>query len=231
MVSPYNCGFGCSEWIVGDVGFAFFVSNAIGVLCLIIMRIQYSKLLFFTTLTALTVPVLAQQPAAPKPQDTEVWVAVPKIVTPGASDAAPPSDAIVLFDGKNLDEWVSAQDKSPAKWIVADGVLTVSKAPGVGNIETKRGFRNYQLHIEWKIPENITGTDQARDNSGVFLASTGPGDAGYELQVLDSYIQQNVRQRPGWEYLQTGHSSGEPESQALGMADLRRGLDRPNVQR
>jgi hypothetical protein len=79
------------------------------------------------------------------------------------------------------------QDKSPAKWIVADGVLIVSKAPGVGNIETKRAFRNYQLHIEWKIPENITGTDQARGNSGVFLASTGPGDAGYELQILDSY--------------------------------------------
>jgi hypothetical protein len=58
---------------------------------------------------------------------------------------------------------------------------------GVGNIETRQAFRNYQLHIEWKIPENITGTDQARGNSGVFLASTGPGDAGYELQILDSY--------------------------------------------
>jgi hypothetical protein len=154
-----------------------------------IMRIQNSKLLLFTTLIALTVPVpvFAQQPAAPKPQDTEVWEPVPKIVTPGASNAAPPSNAIVLFDGKNLDEWVSAQDKSPAKWIVADGVLTVSKAPNVGNIETKRAFRNYQLHIEWKIPENITGTDQARGNGGVFLASTGPNDAGYELQILDSY--------------------------------------------
>jgi Domain of Unknown Function (DUF1080) len=166
---------------------SYFLSNAIGVLCLMIMRIQSSKLFFCTTLTALTVPVLAQQPAASKPQDTEVWEPVPKIVTPGASNAAPPSDAIVLFDGKNLDEWVSAQDKSPAKWVVVDGVLIVSKAPGVGNIETKRAFRNYQLHIEWKIPENITGTDQARGNSGVFLASTGPGDAGYELQVLDSY--------------------------------------------
>ena len=152
-----------------------------------IMWIQHSKLPLFATLIALTVPVFAQQPAAPKPQETEVWEPVPKIVTPGASNAAPPSDAIVLFDGKNLDEWVSAQDKSPAKWIVADGILTVSKAPGVGNIETKRAFRNYQLHIEWKIPENITGSDQARGNSGVFLASLGPGDAGYELQVLDSY--------------------------------------------
>jgi hypothetical protein len=129
----------------------------------------------------------AAKPVAPKPQETEVWEPVPRVVTPGSVDAAPPSDAIVLFGGKDLNEWVSAQDGSPAKWIVADGVLTVNKSSGVGNIETKRTFRNYQLHIEWKIPENVTGTDQARGNSGVFLASTGPGDAGYELQVLDSY--------------------------------------------
>jgi hypothetical protein len=70
---------------------------------------------------------------------------------------------------------------------VHDGILTVKKAPGVGNIETRRKFHNYQLHVEWRIPENITGSSQARGNSGVFLASTGPGDAGYELQVLDSY--------------------------------------------
>jgi hypothetical protein len=63
----------------------------------------------------------------------------------------------------------------------------VSKERGVGNIETKRTFKDYQLHIEWRIPENITGSGQARGNSGVFLASTGPGDDGYELQVLDSY--------------------------------------------
>ena len=60
--------------------------------------------------------LVAQEPAKPKPEDTEVWEPVPKIVTPGATSAGPPSDAIVLFDGKNLDEWVSAQDHSPAKW-------------------------------------------------------------------------------------------------------------------
>ena len=148
---------------------------------------QNSRLLVFATIIALAAPLSAQQSAAPKPEETEVWTPVPKVVTPGATDAAPPSDAIVLFDGKNLDEWVSAQDKSPAQWTVADGVMTVKKAPGVGNIETRRTFKNYQLHIEWKIPENITGSGQARGNSGVFLASTGPGDDGYELQVLDSY--------------------------------------------
>jgi len=167
--------------------------------------VQLSRFLVFATLSALATPLPAQPhssppgtgaqgvrapmqtaaAATPRPEDTEVWEPVPKVVAPGATDAAPPSDAIVLFDGKNLDEWVSSRDKSPARWIVADGVLTVNKAGG--NIETRRAFRNYQLHIEWKIPENITGSGQARGNSGVFLASTGPGDAGYELQILDSY--------------------------------------------
>jgi hypothetical protein len=138
-------------------------------------------------LAAFTASAFAQQPAAqePKPEDTEVWQPEPKVVTPGATCGAAPSDAIILFDGKNLDQWVSAQDKSPAKWTVANGVLTVNKA--VGNIETKRSFKNYQLHIEWRIPENVTGSGQLRGNSGVFLASTGSGDAGYELQVLDNY--------------------------------------------
>ncbi len=148
-------------------------------------RIQFSRLLASAALVALAAPLFAQTPPAPKPEDTELWEPVPKVVTPGATCGAPPSDAIVLFDGKNLDEWLSVRDKSPAKWTVADGVMTVSK--GQGNIETKRTFKNYQLHVEWKIPENITGSGQARGNSGVFLASTGPGDDGYELQVLDNY--------------------------------------------
>src|SRR5277367_3369326 len=133
------------------------------------MRIQISKLSALAILCSVVTLLSAQQPAKPKPEDTEVWEPVPKVVTPGATNADPPSDAIVLFDGKNLDEWVSAQDHSPAKWIVHDGIVTVSKAPGVGNIETRRTFKNYQLHIEWRIPENVTGTDQARGNSGVFL--------------------------------------------------------------
>ena len=162
------------------------------------MRIQVLKFLAIAILVAVRAPLSAQPPTtaphgaeqqtAPKPEDTELWEPAPKVVTPGTNNTAPPSDAIVLFDGKNLDEWVSAQDKSPAKWTVANGVLTVNKS--AGNIETKRSFRNYQLHIEWRIPENIMGSGQARGNSGVFLASPGPGDAGYELQVLDSYNNQ-----------------------------------------
>jgi 3-keto-disaccharide hydrolase len=127
----------------------------------------------------------APGPAQAKPSDTEVYTPVPKVVTPGRAADAPPSDAIVLFDGTDLSQWVSTRDKSAAQWQVANGVMTVNKP--TGNIETKRRFTDYQLHLEWRIPENITGTGQARGNSGIFLASTGPGDAGYELQILDSY--------------------------------------------
>jgi hypothetical protein len=164
------------------------------------MKTRIARLLVLTMLTALVVPIAARQNPTPpagaqapargtpprgNPADTEVWEPVPPIVTPGPTPSAPPSDAIILFDGTNLDQWVSNRDKSPAHWTVADGILTVNKP--AGNIETKRSFRNYQLHIEWRIPENITGDSQGRGNSGVFLASTGVGDAGYELQVLDSY--------------------------------------------
>jgi hypothetical protein len=146
------------------------------------MPIQFSKVLALSALLAVAAPVYAQKA---RPEDTEVWQPVPQVVTPGATCTAPPSDAIVLFDGKNLGQWVSTRDKSPAKWTVANGVMTVNKS--AGNIETKKSFKDYQLHIEWKIPSDITGSGQARGNSGVFLASTGPGDDGYELQVLDSY--------------------------------------------
>jgi hypothetical protein len=147
------------------------------------MKNALCAMLFAVVLAA---PVFAQQQSTMKPEETEVWQPVPPVVTPGAKDSDPPSDAIVLFDGKDESQWVSAKDHTPAQWVVADGMLTVNKNGG-GNIETRRTFRDYQLHIEWRIPADITGSGQARGNSGVFLASLGPGDAGYELQVLDSY--------------------------------------------
>ena len=127
----------------------------------------------------------AAQSAAGDPKDTEQWTPVPAVVSPGATSGSPPSDAINLFDGKNQDEWVSSHDHSPARWTIGHGVMTVDKTQG--NIETKRLFRSYQLHLEWRIPANIAGEGQLRGNSGVFLASTGADDAGYELQILDSW--------------------------------------------
>jgi hypothetical protein len=132
--------------------------------------------------------IMAQQKA--KPEDTEVYTPVPPKVTPGKFEyKEPPSDAVILFDGKNLNEWVSTEDRNkPADWKVEHDVMTVNKSGG--NIETKRTFGNYQLHLEWRVPKNITGQGQARGNSGLFLASLGKGDAGYELQILDSYENQ-----------------------------------------
>ena len=143
-----------------------------------------TKTLAILALTLVSaMPALAQQPAG-RPEDTEVWTPVPKVVTPGATNAAPPSDAIVLFDGHNLDEWIVAGDTTkPARWTVRKGVMTVNKA--AGDIETRRRFTNYQIHLEWRVPAGITGAGQARGNSGLYLGSTP--DGGYELQILDSY--------------------------------------------
>ena len=77
-----------------------------------IMRTHMWKFFVFLILGSMAVSLYAQQSTA-KPEDTEVWKPEPKVVTPGSTCGAPPSDAIILFDGKNLDEWVSAQDSSP----------------------------------------------------------------------------------------------------------------------
>ena len=146
------------------------------------IRLVAAATLALMTLTAM--PSHAQQhESKPRPEDTEVWTPVPKVVTPGRTDDAPPADAIVLFDGRYLDEWVTASDGSPARWTVANGAMTVNKP--TGDIRTKRRFGDYQLHIEWRIPAEITGKGQERGNSGVYLAMTDSG--GYELQVMDSY--------------------------------------------
>jgi len=111
------------------------------------------------------------------PKATEVWEPVPRKVDPGSSEKAP-SDAIVLFDGSNLNEWQS-KDGSAAGWEIKDGAATVVK--GTGDIFTKRQFGDVQLHLEWRSPSEIVGDGQGRGNSGVFFQGR------YEVQVLDSY--------------------------------------------
>ena len=112
----------------------------------------------------------------PPPEKTEVWKPVPAAVDPSRHGQAP-SDAIVLFDGKDLSEW-RGRDGEPG-WKVADGAMTV--VPGAGNLTTKRGFGDVQLHVEWRTPAEIVSESQGRGNSGVFLMGL------YEVQVLDSW--------------------------------------------
>lgn len=106
---------------------------------------------------------------------------LPPVVDPGpAGPALPaPSDATVLFDGKDLSAWVSAKAGAAAGWQVKDGYMEVVK--GTGAIRTRQGFGSCQLHVEWASPSPAVGEGQDRGNSGVFLMDT------YELQVLDSY--------------------------------------------
>src|ERR1700721_2642746 len=144
------------------------------------------QMLYACSLMVVVAGVAHSQDVSPaKPEDTEQWQPVPATVTPGEKGGAAPSDAVVLFDGKNLDQWVMAADQSPARWHVEHGEMVVDKS--VGNIETKRLFKNYQLHLEWRIPADVTCEGPARGNSGLFLASTGPEDQGYEIQILDSW--------------------------------------------
>jgi hypothetical protein len=120
-----------------------------------------------------------------KPEETEFYTPVPPVVTPGKTCGDAPSDAVILFNGKDLSQWVSTKDTTqPAAWTVNGDAFTVKK--GTGDIQTKQRFTDYQLHIEWRIPEGIHGSGQARGNSGVFLAAV-PNSNGYELQVLDNY--------------------------------------------
>jgi hypothetical protein len=96
--------------------------------------------------------------------------------TPEAIGKAP-SDAIVLFDGKDLSKWKGGDGKD-ARWAVENGAARVN---GTGNITTKQEFADFQLHVEWAAPNPPKGTGQGRGNSGVFLFGR------YEIQVLDSY--------------------------------------------
>ena len=96
----------------------------------------------------------------------------PKVVTPGSATVAP-SDAIILFDGKDLSQW-----KNGENWIIKDGAATANKS----GISTKQAFGDAQVHLEWASPEKVEGTGQGRGNSGIYLMGK------YEVQILDSFV-------------------------------------------
>jgi hypothetical protein len=111
----------------------------------------------------------AKQPF--KPYESGIVWEEPKLVAPGTA-GGPPSDAIVLFDGKNMDAWEGGQ-----KWVVEDGAAIASSF-----VKTKRPLGDCQLHLEFATPKEVKGKGQGRGNNGV-----GFMDARYEVQVLDSW--------------------------------------------
>lgn len=154
------------------------------------------KIKLALTLAALSMAFIgmAQEPDWEKlykeSQKTEVYEPVPPKVDTGKSYGEPPSDAIVLFEGTDLNKWTYDNPENPETWHVDNGILTVNKK--AGSITTKDTYMDYQLHLEYRIPENITGEGQSRGNSGIFLAYLGLDESGlfedgYEIQILDNY--------------------------------------------
>lgn len=129
----------------------------------------------FSTLSAQA----QETPKPPKmvPEMTEFWEPEVRVVTPAANSTSAPSDAIVLFDGKNLSAWKAKDGSGEAQWKVKDNAFTVGK----GDISTKKEFGDFQLHLEWSAPDEVKGTSQGRGNSGIFLQDR------YEVQILDNY--------------------------------------------
>jgi hypothetical protein len=152
----------------------------------------------FLAAVLVTSAALAQQPAPPKADHSlgydntpylpgnkwrvhDVSRPRPQIITPAAVPGQPPSDAIVLFDGKDLSKWVTTLrgQTSEPKWKLDNGYVEV--VDGAGSMTTKEKFGDVQLHVEWASPSEVKGKSQERGNSGIILMSK------YEVQVLDSY--------------------------------------------
>ena len=171
----------------------------------------------------------AQTAEPTDPKATEQWEPVPKVITPGKQDAAPPSDSIVLFDGRDLGQWETSKDHLPPHWKVHDGVVTVDKASG--NIQTRQHFRNYQLHLEWQVPKDITGEGQARGNSGALPRLHRAWRRGLRGSDPRFVQQQDLCQRPGRQHLQAGAAAGQCHASAGRMAKLRRRVDSAGVRR
>jgi hypothetical protein len=132
--------------------------------------------------------------AAAQTDNRQQYEPVPEKVT-GVVDGAAPSDAIVLFDGHNMDAWITAEAEQPAQWEIANGAMTVRR--GMRTIKTRQRFGDIQLHLEWRPTDVIEGEGQSRGNSGVFLHSI------FEVQILDSWENPTyVNGQAGSVYLQ-----------------------------
>ncbi|MBT8297263.1 MAG: DUF1080 domain-containing protein, partial [Maribacter sp.] len=126
-------------------------------------------------------------PMPMKPEMTEIWEPEVPVVTPAKMLGNAPSDAIILFDGSNLDQWVSKVDPTkPAPWKIVDNDH-MEVVPGTGYIQTKMKFGDCQLHLEFSAPDEVQSVGQGRGNSGVFFQDR------YELQILDSYNSRTYR--------------------------------------
>jgi hypothetical protein len=120
-------------------------------------------------------------PMPMKPEMTEIWNPEVPVVVPGDKPSDPPSDATILFNGNDLDQWESKKIKGkPAPWKIVDNEY-MEVVPGTGDIQTKLKFGDCQLHLEWSAPDLVESQGQGRGNSGVFLQDR------YEVQILDSY--------------------------------------------
>jgi hypothetical protein len=142
--------------------------------------IRTMRTIFFLGMMMMSGLLTAQDQNKKTPESTEIWEPQPRIITAGEKPGDAPSDALILFDGKNLDSWTGL-DGNAAKWTVKDGILTVvAKAQ---DIKTKKEFGDFQLHVEWRSPAEVdpSKTGQGRGNSGIFLQER------YEVQVLDNY--------------------------------------------
>ncbi|MBX2921498.1 MAG: DUF1080 domain-containing protein [Chitinophagaceae bacterium] len=144
------------------------------------MNYHLPRIALVSCLSIFSIGLFAQ--TAPRTGDaklTEYWDPQVRIITPGKTASDAPSDAIVLFDGKDASKWKSQKDGGEVRWKIEDGALVVAR--GTGGIQTREGFGDCQLHIEWRTPAKVEGESQGRGNSGIFLMGK------YELQVLDNY--------------------------------------------
>lgn len=143
------------------------------------MKMKMGWMLMLSILILLAGLAVAQEEEdnLPKPEETEFWKPVPPVVTPGLG-TAPPSDAIVLFDGTDFSAWEPTRGAT-VKWKLDDGAMTAVKK--AGNIRTRQKFADCQLHVEFRTPKEVVGESQGRGNSGIFLQGR------YEVQILDCY--------------------------------------------